>query len=443
MHFDLALNNACIMGDAFGWEPFIGSVGIKDGRYRYIGNRCIYPEDSEELLNLDQAVVMPGLVNGHIHGDMTLARGLGDALTLAGQNEAFSSHNWFKHFLSNEDRVISRQLTYAEALLSGCTFILENMYWSLGDAAIDAVLATGIRAALAEDYRVDFRDSTRLHSAEELKHFADQCRASGVVPVLGSVAEEDFDVNRLKLIRELAAQADMRITAHIAETKWRQDIVRERFGQTSIEFLAGQNFLGPDLIASHVVYTTEEERILLYESRTKVINTPLCEYKIADGLAAVPEMLEAGVSVGLGTDGALWNNNIDLFREMKGLLLANSLRHGPARLKPKQVLRMATVGGHAAFGTEGAHDIQVGNPADFIILDYSKAKFLPLRFGINENISSSLVFNATAEDVRDVFVGGVQLVRDGSLCQMDQQGLFRDAQERGDTLAAALVAELN
>lgn len=432
--FDLGFNNAVIMSDCFDWQPFIGSLAIQDGRIAYIGERKLYAEDCLELRVLDQKLIMPGLVNGHCHGDMTLARGLGDGLTLAEQNERFASHNWFEHYLSEEDRIISRRLTYAEAMLSGCTFILENMYWSLGERAIEAVQLSGIRAALAEDYRPDFRVASTAHESHNLLAFARACRDADIIPVLGSVSEEDFDSATLRLVRKLAHEADMLITCHLAETKWREELTLERYGMTPVTYLAEQGFLGPDLIASHVVYTSSRERRMLADSDTKVINTPLCEYKIADGLAAVPDMLEAGITVGLGTDGALWNNNIDLFREMKGLLLANSLARGPRSLDPKQALRMATADGAAAFGRRDIGDLRLGNLADFIILDWSKPKFKPTRLGAFQNVASSLAYNASGEDVRSVYIGGVEHVREGRLCKVDQDSLIREADARGQAL---------
>ncbi len=432
--FDQGFNNAIILSDCFSWEPFVGSLAVKDGRIAYVGERRLTADDCKELHELDQKLIMPGMVNGHCHGDMTLARGLGDRMTLLEQIEAFDSHNWFEKFLTDDDRVLSRSLTYAEAMLSGCTFILENMYWSLGFRAIEAVEKSGIRAALAEDYRPDFRIASEPHDLVYLKDFADACRKADIVPVLGSISEEDFDLETLRLVRHLARETDMLITSHLAETRWREAIVRERYQTTPVSFLAEANFLGPDLIASHVVYTSAEEREMLAESKTKVINTPLCEFKISDGLAAVPAMLEAGIEVGLGTDGALWNNNIDLFREMKGVVLANSLAHGPRILSAKQALQMATVNGAGAFGRDDIADLRTGNLADFIILDWSKPKFRPARLGSFENITSSLVFNATGDDVMSVYIGGIEQVRNGRLTLVDQDDLIRQVEARGEAL---------
>lgn len=438
MKFDLGINNALVMTDHLDWQPTVLSVGIKEGRFAYVGENRIYPDDARTVLNLDQKILMPGLVNGHCHGDMTIVRGMGDGLTLQEQNEAFAEHNWFDRFLTEDDRFISRQLTYAEALRSGCTFILENMYWSLGLRAVDAMQLSGIRGALADDYRPDFRAADVAHDSSYLRRFADHCRTAGIVPVLGSVSEEDFAPDVLRTVRALAAEADMLITCHLAETPWRIDLIRERYGVTPVMYLAEAGFLGPDIIASHVVYTTPEERALLAASKTKVINTPLCEYKISDGLAAVPAMLGEGITVGLGTDGALWNNSIDLFREMKGIVLANALAHGPRSLSPQQALRMATIGGARAFSLADLGDIREGCLADFILINYQKSKFHPVRTGRFENVSSSLVFNATGEDVDSVFVAGEAVVLDGRLLSMDEAALLQDIQSRSERLMRQL-----
>ncbi len=432
--FDLGLTGLVIMSPHMNWEPQVGSIGIEDGRIRYVGPRSLSAGDCRELRQLGGHVALPGFVNGHCHGDMTLLRGMGDGMTLAEQNAAFTSHNWFEAYLSEDDRFLSRRLTYAEALLGGCTFILENMYWSLGDRAIDAVLASGIRAGLAEDYRPDFRKADRSHESAHLRRFATACREAGILPVLGSVSEEDFSHETLATVRMLAEEADMLITCHLAETSWRMELIRDRYGMSPVELLAQADFLGPDLVASHVVYTSETDRLLLLESETKVINTPLCEYKIADGLAAIPEMLDLGITVGLGTDGALWNNSIDLFREMKGIVLANSLRKGPRSLSPKAALTMATLGGAKAFGQDDMGSLAEGMRADLMVVNLNRAKFVPQRLGRYENISSSLVFNATAEDIHSVYIGGEERVRDGNLLGIDQEALFGEANHRSERL---------
>ena len=134
MQFDIGINEGVIISGHNGYKPLEASIGIKDGKIAFIGEERIAEENAGELISAKDKIVMPGLYNCHCHGDMTLARGLGDDMTLLEQNRAFEASNWFRNFITDEDRLLSRKLTYAEAILSGCVFILENMYWGLGES---------------------------------------------------------------------------------------------------------------------------------------------------------------------------------------------------------------------------------------------------------------------------------------------------------------------
>ena len=157
MKYETGISGAVIVSAHNGYRPFIGSVGVLHGRIETVAEGQIKSEECEVFIDADGKILMPGLVNGHCHGDMTMARGLGDDLTLLEQNHKFADTGWFYTLIQDEDRYYSRQLTYCEALLSGTTFIMENMYWGLGADSVRAMKEVGIRGALAEDVRVDFQ----------------------------------------------------------------------------------------------------------------------------------------------------------------------------------------------------------------------------------------------------------------------------------------------
>jgi 5-methylthioadenosine/S-adenosylhomocysteine deaminase len=297
------------------------------------------------------------------------------------------------------------------------------MYWSLGNRSVQAMKETGIKGALVEDLRFDFANSDSLLSDQALEEFSAECRENGLVPVIGLPAEEDWETGRLRKMFEKLKNINALQTLHLAENNWRVDIVLKKYGFTPIEYLAREGFPHCGLIASHVVHATENEIKLLKESKVKVANTPLCEMKIADGVAPIPEMLRQGLTVGLGTDGALWNNSNDIFREMKGAALLHTLSAGIRSLSKKSILDMATVGGAAVFGREEFGMIKVGMKADVILIDVDKPHLQPLLLGKHENVTSAAVFSATGADVTDVFINGKQLVKDGVLTNVDVPAL--------------------
>lgn len=443
MKYSLGIENVIIVSPNFDWIPFKGSVYLQGEtiaaiRRRKEGEHTDSPAIDNCVQRIDGGakILMPGLINGHCHGDMTLARGLGDDMTLAEQIQAFGSHNWFYRFLTDDDRYYARQLAYCEALLAGTTFICENMYWGLGNKSVQAMKETGIKGALVEDVRSDFTNPESLLEDRELEEFSAACREADLVPVIGLPAEEDFETGFLQKIFNKLQNIRALQTLHLAENEWRTDLILERYGVTPIEYLARSGFLHDRLIASHVVYAAKNEISLLKEAGVKVANTPLCEMKIADGIAPVPEMIRQGLTVGLGTDGALWNNSNDIFREMKGMSLLHTVNEGIRSLSKKDILNMATAGGAAVFGQEKETGmIKEGMKADMILINTEKPHMQPLLAGKHENVTSALVFNATGADVTDVFVNGKRIVADGVLTTVDVPALCARVRQTAEKIA--------
>jgi len=439
MNFDLLISNAIILSTHNNYEPFVGSVGVNAENITHVSSCHVDKANATKHIDATGRILMAGLVNGHCHGDMTLGRGLGDDLTLLEQIEKFNDSNWFYSMITDEDRYYSRQLTYCEALLSGTTFISENMYWGLGLDSIKAMKEIGIRGALVEDIRVDFANPYKFMSSEYMELYKSECIKNNIIPIVGSIAEEDYEVDYMKTIKAKLLEYDCYYTSHLAENDWRMKIVAKKFGTTPIDFLNKQNMLGPKFIGSHVVYASDNDIDLLVSTKTSVVNTPLCEMKIVDGVAPIPKMVERGVTVCLGSDGSMWNNSNDIFREMKGMSLLHSLTSGIRALSKKDILDMATINGARVFGLENEYgSIEEGKKADFILVDCSTPHMQPLRFGKHENIASSIVFNATGQDVTDVFINGKHVVQNKKIMNVDVDFIIEKVRLASDKLANVL-----
>lgn len=437
--FDLIVADAIIVSAARAYEPFIGSVAVNKGILEYVGVNRFSPAEARTFVDAEFDILMPGLFNGHCHAEMSVLRGIGDHLTLREQKQVFSEVGWFKTYYTDEERYAARQLTYCEALRSGTTFLNDNMYWSLGEKSVDAMIQTGIRGALSEDIRPDFSDPDKLIAPEELQKFTRRCKDSGIVPVLAGIAEEDYTQPRLSRIKAICKEQSLHYTCHLAETDWRQETARSVFGKGSVEILKDYALLNRKMIASHVVHVSDEEIALLADNHVSVVNTPLCEMKIADGVAPIVKMVRAGIPVSLGTDGALWNNSNDLFREMKGMQLLQTVMYGIRSLGTKAVLDMATVNGAKAFGVaDRLGSLEAGKEADMILLSTKGLHMRPLRLGRYENVTSMLVYNATGQDVRQVFVRGETVVLDGRILRLDTDRLTHEVEECGRKMASQL-----
>ncbi|MDR1482774.1 MAG: amidohydrolase family protein [Synergistaceae bacterium] len=438
MSLDLEIRGAVILSAHNRYVPFVGSVGIEDDRIAAVRENSLGAAGSR-VIEAGGRILMPGLINGHCHGDMTFARGLGDGMTLAEQISAFESTGWFYSLIDDDIRYMSRQLAYCEALLSGTTFMLENMYWSLGARSVKAMAETGIRGALAEDVRKDFASPDIMFDFEELMAFKSECEKSGIIPVIGGLSEEDFESGRVERVGDIVRRLGCRYTLHLAETRWRMELVEERARTTSVRFLRDMGILGPHVIASHVVHPDEGEIMILKDRDVKVVNTPLCEMKIADGIAPVPEMIGAGITVGLGTDGAMWNNSNDIFREMKAVSLLHTVNSGIRAVKTPDVLDMATINGARVFGMQDEiGSVEEGKMADLILVDAAAPHMRPLRVTRHENVASSIVFSATGRDVTDVFVGGRRLVKDRRMVDFPLDKLMADLEDAASGFAERL-----
>lgn len=440
MAMDVAISGGILLSAENGYQPYIGSIGIECGRIVALKNGAIARSEARTWIDATGKIVLPGLVNAHCHGDMTLARGMGDGMTLLEQIRAFSKHNWFQAFIDDDDRYASRQLTYAEALLSGTTFLCENMFWSLGERSISAMKQIGISGALCEDIRSDFTRPEVLVSDDWLIRFRDLCQANGLIPIIGSISEEDFAPELVKRIRKKALEFGMTETRHLSETDWRVKHVLDAFGKSPIRFLAETGALYSGMIGSHCVYANDYEVGLLAKFGVSVANTPLCEMKIRDGIAAIPTCIEQGVNVCLGSDGAIWNNSNDIFAEMKGVVLLHSLITSVRAISARDALDMATVNGYKAFGISDAGTLAKGMRANIILLDATTPHMAPLRFGKYENITSAVVFCATGRDVTDVFVGGHRVVENRNLETMNLQEIIRRVETASQKIASGMEA---
>ncbi len=436
MVLDTVLAGAYVCAPSTGWKAVRADVGIAEGRIAAVGDLSC--AEAEDVRDASGCILMPGLINTHCHGDMTLARGFGDGLTLAGQNEAFADTGWFYSLITDEGRLVSRKLTYLEALRSGTTYLCENMYWTLGSASAQAMAGLGLMGVLAEDVRRDYTRPDEFFSDEELLALLAEAEAAGLDMVLGSISEEDYEPSRLRAIEAIRKRTGLGKTCHLAETDWRMDRIAREYHTTPIRMLAGCGALDAGTVGSHVVHADAEDIRLLAAHGVSVSNTPACEMKIADGAAPITAMVKAGVNVCLGTDGAMWDNTNDMFGAMKAMALLQSLTSGVDALKPEEILSMATVNGAKAFGREkDMGDIREGMLANLITVRVSgKPKFIPFVPGEGGNAASLLVFNARGEDVEDVYVRGQRVVKNGRHAYADLEKIAETVQRTAERIAA-------
>jgi len=410
------------------------SILIEGDRFVQVEKEALKIRGNHRIIRGEGKIAIPGLINGHIHSDVTLARGLGDGLTLYQQDyDSFVSRkNWFKKELDKKARYYSRLLQYCEALKGGTTFICDVPFWSYGDDIIGPLKETGIKGAVVLDYRTDFLTGELIEKKEYFQ-MADLLIKNDYLPIVGGPAEEHFEENLIKKLMKWAEELETSIQLHLAETTWRRQIVKKRFGSSSVEFLHRAGVLNHRLIGSHGVYLEKSDIQLIKENGVKIVNCPVAEMKISDGIAPVNELINNSVPVGLGTDGALWNDSADLFSEMKTLLLLQRVSRGVDAMNPYSCLHATTLGGARVLGLENdLGSIEKGKKASMVIIDYNKPHIVPLYHRKKSNLIQNIVSCIRASDVHTVIVEGKVLVEDGRITTLDEDKLVQTCQELGE-----------
>ncbi len=410
------------------------SILIEDGRIERVSRNAIEKRDGDHVIDGSRMIAIPGLINGHVHCDITLARGLGDGLTLFEQdNQSWVSRKkWYRNELNREARHYSRMLQYAEAVKGGTTFICDVPFWWYGDDLTAPFREVGIVGAVVLDYRRDFLTG---ELAEKREYFdaARQLQDEGHMPIVEAPAEEGFEDDLLLRLMSWAQELDTLLHLHLAETTWRMESIRERFNSTPVRYLRDLGFLNERVIGSHGVYLDEADREILHTSGSRIVNCPAAEMKIADGIAPVSELVSEGIPVGLGTDGALWNDSSDLFAEMKTLMLLQRVLKGADSLSAHDSLHAATLGGAQVFGLENElGSIEEGKAASLVLLNCDRPHLTPLHRLDEGNVLQLITSSARASDVDTVIVDGKIIVEGGVLLTIDEEALMAKCQELAD-----------
>ena len=404
----------------------IGSAAEINRRYKANGN-----------LSGDSRIVMPGLINGHSHAAMTLLRGVADDLALMDwlNNYIFPAE---VEFVDAEFVRIGTELACWEMIRGGTTTFVDMYYYP--DVIAEVVESCGLRAYISatviDQRSPDAEDAT--DSIEKGLSFVENWkgRSSRITPIFGPHANYTLNAEQLKATRAAANDAGVPISIHMSESPFELQYSKQTFGMTSIELFESIGFLDGPTIGAHVVWPTEDEIRILAARRVGVIHNPTSNMKIASGISPVTDMLRAGVLVGLGTDGAASNNDLDMWEEMRlAALLQKVDKMDPEVMSASTVLNMATSGGAAAIGlSDKVGALAVGMRADVIQVSFDDVHFIP-----TYDVISHLVYVADEQDVASVTVDGKLLMRDGEFLTIDTERVRSEATALAGRIQTALA----
>jgi 5-methylthioadenosine/S-adenosylhomocysteine deaminase len=406
------------------------SIYVEGGFVAEVGK---VDHSADEVYDCHGLIAAPGLVNAHTHAAMTLLRGYADDLPL-------------RQWLEQKIWPLERKLTYDHCLKGALLACVEmagagtssfmDMYFH-PEATIEAAVRTGLRVVACLGM-FDFNDPhvgyEQLKRAEE---FLQRCRRfepMGIRPALGPHAPYTCSDELLMGAAELASKAKAPLHIHLAETYEEVEEFKRERGVGEVEYLDRLGVLGPWLVAAHCVWLSDREVELLAERGVKVVHCPVSNLKLGAGVAPIPKMLERGVTVALGTDGACSNNSLNMFTAMKlAALLHKGVCRDPSLVKAEEALKMATVNGAAALGLDNV-GLAEGSEADFMLISASHPFMRPIHS--TSSVTSHLVYACESVRPRFLVVGGRMIVRDGELTKIDERRVVEEASEAARSLLA-------
>ncbi|HET7009779.1 MAG TPA: amidohydrolase family protein [Anaerolineales bacterium] len=441
---DIVLKNAWLvcMDEAFALHPK-GALAVRGSTIVAAGDeeQILRAFSGREVIDCDGKALLPGLVNAHTHVPMTLLRGVADDRRL---------DVWLlgyvmpveREFVSPDFVRLGTLLACAEMIRGGVTCFADMYYFE--DAVAAATAEAGVRALCAQTVlKFPSPDAPSYEdSLAAARDFIGRWRRHAlIVPSVAPHAPYTSTPEILRACTDLAIEFDVPMHTHISETAFEVEQWREIHGMPVVPWIKKVGMLEAKVLAAHCVHIDEGEIRTLSHARAGVAHNPSSNLKLASGFAPVRAMLEAGLHVGLGTDGPSSNNDLDMFEEMRlAAFIAKGVSGDPTALPAKTVLAMATrLGAQAMHMGQTTGSLEPGKRADLILVDLSAVHNQPHFERDPEGIYSRIVYAAKSTDVTDVMVDGRWLLRDRRLLTVDVDPLVRAAEDYARRVDAFLV----
>ncbi|HOD08303.1 MAG TPA: amidohydrolase [Myxococcota bacterium] len=412
-----------------------GDIVIRDGLIEQVVPSA--PRlGGEESIDLTGLIVMPAFIQTHVHTCQTLWRNLADDMSLM---TWLRHRTWpFEDAMTREMIRASVRLSAAELLLSGTLTINDFGLLHDADAIPAAAAGTGLRGVWASILVDTLDPSSGLTPQEPEAAVRDAVETAQAVRGLDSVAgyamsprfAPSCSRELLTLVAQTSRQTGIPIHTHCSENDEENDLSVARFGMRPLALFDELGILGPDTRLAHCVKVTDDEIALLAATETKVLHCPSTNMKLGSGIAPIPRMLQAGVQVSIGADGAPANNNLDMFVEMRAASLIQKALHGPLAMPAWQVIRMATVNGAHALGLDKqTGSLTPGRRADILVLNPR----LPHSTGFDDPCKA-IVYSMGRDNVLHLLSAGRFVVKDHRCVGLDSDEVCETAISAMDLL---------
>ena len=395
---------------------------IEGSRIVAIGNK---PEGFKEDKVIDgrNKLAIPGLVNCHTHSYMSFMRNVADDLSF--MDWLFGSIDPIEQQMTDEDTYWGACLAIIEMMKSGTT-CFNDMQMNIHQTT-RAVKESGMRAVISRGLVGSGNDEAgqmRLRQAYEERDAAADC--DRLTFMLGPHAPYTCDEEFMRIVSEEAKKNNMRIHVHLSESESEMQQIKDKYGCTPIEMADKNGLFDVPAIAAHCAQITESDMDILKAKNVSVVTNPASNMKLGNGFAPVPEMLEKGINVCLGTDGAASNNSLNLFHEMSLLaLIHKGVKRTPQCISAKENIRIATINGAKALGLEQEiGSLEVGKKADIAILNLNTPSLTP-----RNNLIAGLSYSANGSEVETVIIDGKVTMEDRKVLTMDEELVYKKVNE--------------
>ena len=409
----VAIRNAWIITQNHNRDVIKGDLLVDGGVVRRIGK---VKSGADTEIDADGDVILPGLINTHTHVSMAIMKGVADDLP-------------FSDFLARTFSVDSKrtakdircgaELGCLEMIRSGTTTFVD-LYYS-EDVIAAAVEASGLRGVLCWAVLDQEFTTQSGRPMDNCRRFCESFRGrQRVIPAVGLQGVYVCSSETFTEARDYAFEKGLLLHFHLSETRKEVNDLKKKEGMRPVEYLNKLGFLGKNCLAAHAAWLTLNEVRIFGRKGTSISTCPVSNMKLATGgVSPIPEMMNAGVNVSVGTDGSTTNNSLDMFGEIKTLgLLQKSSRWDPSILRAQQLLDFATIGGAKAVGLESSlGSIEVGKKADLVIMDGRSPNLNPLRPG---NIVSNVVYSSSCQNVKSVLCEGRLVMKDREVLTLDE-----------------------
>lgn len=417
-----------------------GAIAIQKNKIIAINesDKILSHYTSDNIIDANKKIVMPGFVNTHTHSAMTVFRGMIDDVKLS---------EWlYDYIFPAENKCVNQQtvkigaeLAMIEMLHSGTTCFNDMYYFQ--DITGKIAKKIGLRGILAEGL-IDFKVANCTSPKDGLKYTQQLIEKYKNDPLISIAvaAHSPYTCSKELIVdaKKMADKANTIFHIHVAETKGEFDTFMKKYTKTPVQYLDNLNVMSENTVIAHAVWLTNNDIEILEKRNVAVSHNPECNMKIASGAAKIPDMLKKNIRIGLGTDGVASNNNLNMIQELHTMTLLHKFNTmDPTVLPAEQAVRIATIEGAKVLRKDNEiGSLEIGKKADVILINNNLAHALP-----NYNVYSVIAYSLYGNEITDVIINGKQIMKNNKILTINENSVFENVREISKVITKKILTK--